>query len=104
VEIALQGDKLVIGYGANSAEQTLTPAQTLQSAPSFQHAESQVSSLGTDLFLSFPAVFQLAESGSAKKSPGFAQAKPYLDALSYLVSGSGTKGDKTELQAVLGLK
>ena len=32
------------------------------------------------------------------------QAKPYIDALSYLVTGSGTKGDQAELKAVVGLK
>ena len=32
------------------------------------------------------------------------QAKPYLDALSYLVTGSGTKDDQAEFKAVLGLK
>jgi hypothetical protein len=67
-------------------------------------AKSQVSSLGTDLFLSFPAILQLAESSGANKDPGYQQAKPYIDALDYLVSGSGTENDKTEVKAVLGLK
>jgi hypothetical protein len=104
VELAQQGDKLVIGYGANSAEQTLTPTQKLSDAPTFQTARSQVSSLGTDLFLDFPSIFALAESSGAKSAPGFARAKPYLDALGYLVTGSGSSGDKAEFKAVLGLK
>jgi hypothetical protein len=32
------------------------------------------------------------------------QAKPYLDALNYVVTGSGSSGDKAEFKAVLGLK
>jgi hypothetical protein len=104
VEIAQQGDKFVIGYGANSAEQSLTPTQTLASAPTFTTAHGQVSSLGTDLFLDFPSVFALAESSGAKSDPGFQQAKPYLDALSYLVTGSGSSDDKAEFKAVVGLK
>jgi hypothetical protein len=104
IEIAQQGDKLVVGYGAGSVAQSVAPAQDLNSSATFSAAKGQVSSLGTDFFLSFPAVFQLAENGGAKKDPGFRQAKPYLDALSYLVSGSGTKGDQTELKAVVGLK
>jgi hypothetical protein len=103
-EIALQGDKLVIGYGPGSAQQSLQPGQALSGSAVFTAAKGQVSSLGTDLFLSLPAIFQLAESEGASKDPDYKQAKPYLDALSYLVSGSGTQDDKTDVKAVLGLK
>jgi hypothetical protein len=104
VEIAQLNDKLVIGYGANSAARTLTPADTLADSPSFAAATGQVSDLGTDFFLAFPAVFRLAESTGANFDPGYRQAKPYIHALSYLVSGSGEEGDQTEVKAVLGLK
>jgi hypothetical protein len=104
IEIAQQDDKLVIGYGANSAERTLTPAHSLGDSPTFSSAKGQVSDLGTDLFLDLPKVFQLAEATGGKASPGYLQAKPYLDALTYLISGSGSKGDQTEVKAVVGLK
>jgi hypothetical protein len=104
IEIAQQGDKIVIGYGANSAAQSLAPAQKLSDSPTFSSAKGQVSDLGTDFFLDFPKVFRLAEAQGAKSDPGFQQAKPYLDALTYLVTGSGTKGDQAELKAVVGLK
>jgi hypothetical protein len=104
IELAQQGDKLVIGYGAGSAEASLTPAQTLSDAPTFSAAHDQVSSLGTDLFVDLPAVFALAESSGAKSDPSYVQAKPYLDALSYVVTGSGESNDKAEFKAILGLK
>jgi hypothetical protein len=104
VEIAQQGDKIVIGYGDGSAERTLTPAQTLAGSPTFSSAKSQVSDLGADFFLDFPSVFKFAESQGAKSDPSYVQAKRYIDALSYLVSGSGTQDDQTEVKAVLGLK
>jgi uncharacterized protein DUF3352 len=104
VEIAQQGDELVIGYGANSAERTLNPAQKLGDSPTFSAAKGQLSDLGTDLFLDFPSVFALAESEGAKSDPNFAKAKQYLDALDYLVSGSGTQNDQTEVKAVVGLR
>jgi uncharacterized protein DUF3352 len=104
IEIAQESGKLVIGYGAGSAEQTFAPAQSLADSPAYSSAKEQVSSLGTDFFLSFPAVFQLAESSGANKDPGYVSAKPYLDSLNYLVSGSGSNGDKTEVKAVVGLK
>jgi hypothetical protein len=104
VELAQQGDKFVIGYGAGSAEASLTPAQTLSDAPAFSASHDQLSSLGTDLFVDLPSVFALAESSGAKSDPGYAQAKPYLNALSYVVTGSGESGGKAEFKAVLGLK
>jgi hypothetical protein len=104
IEIAQQGDKLIIGYGANSAAQSLAPTQKLSDSPAFSTAKGQVSDLGADFFLDFPKVFQLAESEGAKSDPGYLQAKPYLAALTYLVTGSGTEGDQTELKAVLGLR
>jgi hypothetical protein len=104
IEIAQQGDKLVIGYGANSAAQSLSPASKLGDSPTFSTAKAQVSSLGTDFFLDIPSVLAAVKSGSTKPSPEYLQAKPYLDALSYLVTGTGSHGDQAELKAVLGLK
>jgi Protein of unknown function (DUF3352) len=104
VEIAQQGSKVVIGYGSGSAERTLAPAKRLQSNPAFAAAQGKVSDLGTDFFLDFPSVFRLAESSGSKSDPDYVKAKPYLDALSYLVTGSGSKGDQAELKAVVGLK
>jgi hypothetical protein len=104
VELAQQGDKFVVGYGAGSAEASLSPAQPLSDSPTFTSAHGQISSLGTDLFLDLPSIFALAESSGAKSDPQYQQAKPYLDALNYVVTGSGTSGDKAEFKAVLGLK
>ncbi|HEY7121451.1 MAG TPA: DUF3352 domain-containing protein, partial [Solirubrobacterales bacterium] len=86
VEFAQQGDKLVIGYGADSVQQSLAPAQKLSDSPTFSAARGQVSELGTDFFLDLPKVFKLAEAQGAKSDPDYAQAKPYLDALSFLVT------------------
>jgi hypothetical protein len=104
VEIAQQGGKIVIGVGAGSAQQALTPASTLGSSQPFSSAKDQVSSLGTDFFLDVPKVLAYAEATGAKSNPNYVQLKPYLDALSYLVTGSGAKGDQAEVKAVLGLK
>jgi hypothetical protein len=104
IELAQQGDKLVIGYGSGSAEATLTPAETLSDSPTFTTAHDQISSLGTDLFVSLQPIFALAESSGAKSDPDYQQAKPYIDALNYVVTGSGSSGDKIDFKAVLGLK
>jgi hypothetical protein len=94
----------VIGYGAGSAEASLNPAQSLSDSPTFSAAHDQISSLGTDLFLDLPSIFALAESSGAKSDPSYVQAKPYLDALRYVLTGSGSSGDTGEFKAILGLK
>jgi hypothetical protein len=104
VELAQQGDRFVIGYGNASAQQALQPAEPLSGSPVFGAAKGQVAALGVDLFLSFPQIFRLAESEGAKKDPDYLEAKPYIDALEYLISGSGTDDGKAEAKAVLGLK
>jgi hypothetical protein len=104
VELAQLGDKFVIGYGNGSAQQALQPADPLSGSPTFGAAKDQVAALGADLFLSFPQIFQLAEAEGAKQDPGYLEAKPYIDALEYLISGSGTDDGKAEAKAVLGLK
>lgn len=104
VELAQQGDRFVIAYGAGSAQEALQPGEQLASSASFGAAQGQISDLGADLFLSFPAIFQLAESGGAKADPDYAQAKPYINALDYLISGSGSDDGNTEVKAVLGLR
>jgi Protein of unknown function (DUF3352) len=104
VEVAQKGDKLVVGYGPGSAQEALQPSQPLSSSSSFTSAKDQVSSLGADLFLSFPQVFQLAESSGSNKDPQYQQAKPFIQHLKYLVSGSGSEDGNAVLKAVLGLK
>jgi Protein of unknown function (DUF3352) len=104
VEFVQSGDKVVIGYGADSAAQALAGGQTLAANPSFTAAKGKLSDLGVDFFLSFAPVFKLAESSGAKQDPGYVQAKPYIDALDYLALGTGTSGDRAELKFVLGLK
>ena len=80
VEIAQQGDKFVIGYGANSAEQSLTPAQKLSGLADLLDRALPGLVLGTDLFLDFPSVFALAESsaGQVRSAVPAGQAVPGL--------------------------
>jgi Protein of unknown function (DUF3352) len=104
VEIGLQNDRVVIAYGAGSAQDALDPSQQLADSTTFSDAQGKVSALGADLFLSFPQIFQLAEASGAKSDPDYVDAKPYIAALEYLVSGSGTDDGQAEVKAVLGLK
>ena len=104
IEIAQQGDKLVIGYGANSAAQSLAPSQPLSGSPTFSAAKGQVSDLGTDFFLDLPAVFRLAESQGGQVRPRLRAGEAVRRRAQLPGTGSGSKDGQAELKAVVGLK
>ena len=65
VQFVQRGDRIVVGYGAQSVEQGLTPqsgAAGLAQSPAFTGAQEAIGDLGIDGFLSFAPVFQLAEA------------------------------------------
>ena len=105
---AQQGDKIAFAYGSGSAQQALggggAVGGQLSTTPAFTAAAGKLESLGVDLFLSFPTVFQFAESQGASQDPEFQQAKPYIDALDYLAIGSGDDGDRAQVRFIIGLK
>ena len=108
-EVAQQGDRIAVSYGAGSAQQALAagggaPGGQLSTTPAFAAAAGKLESLGVDLFLSFPAVFQFAETQGAAKDPEYVAAKPYIDALDYLAAGSGSEDDRAHVRLVIGLK
>ncbi len=84
----------------------LNPSETLGDSDRFEDVEDE---LGDDLtpsfFLDFPSVVALVESsGQASADPGYAEAKPYLDALDYVVAGSAVDDDRSTAGVVIGLR
>jgi hypothetical protein len=104
IQVVQHDDKIVIGYGRQGVEQALAGGDALGDNPEFTAAEEAVGDLGVDVFLSFAPVFQLAESAGASADSGYGAAKPYLDSLSFLASGSGSEDDRATLRLVVGLQ
>ena len=50
------------------------------------------------------AARKLAESEGAKSDSDYLTAKPYLDGLDYLVLGSGSDGDRSVVDVLLGIR
>ena len=72
LQFVQRGDRIVVGYGAQSVEQGLTPqsgAAGLAESPAFTGAQEAIGDLGIDGFLSFAPVFQLAEATGATLGP-----------------------------------
>lgn len=104
IQVVQHDDKIVIGYGRQSVAQALAGGDTLAANPAFTAAQDAIGDLGVDAFLSLAPVFRLAEAAGAAQDPDYRQAKPYLDSLSFLASGSGTEDDRATLRMIVGLQ
>lgn len=105
-EVALQDGKVVVAVGGATVDDVVSAPDALDGSDRFTTARE---ALGEDVtpsfFLDFSPVVSLIEStGQATQDPDYQQAKPYLDALDYLVSGSRVESDRSMFSLVLGLR
>ena len=105
IEIAQQGDKLVIGYGPGSAEASLTPAQTLADSPAVHPGARP------DLLARHGSSSSTCSRSSRWRSPPARSPIPATSRRSHIWTRSATlsparasSGDKADFKAVLGLK
>ncbi len=97
------GDKLVVGYGDKATEQAASGGgPTLADDPAYKQA---LSAIGSELsgYVSLTKVFQLSDALGAIADPGYKQARPYLNKLSYAAIGSSKSGDWQTTKAIVGV-
>ena len=97
VHVFQQDDRFVVAYGDAAAEDAVAPAQRLGDSPEFQRAAQSIDGYVANLYLALAPVLELAES-EAGDDPDWQSAKPYLEPLAALISG--TAGDNDELRSV----
>jgi hypothetical protein len=91
----------VIAVGQKALRDAIHPSSTLASGADYRSASGLLGGgAKPSFFLDFPTVTRFLAL-AAHGDPGFAKAKPYLDAFTALVGG-GTGPGKTEI--ALGLK
>ena len=105
-QVAVSDGKFVGAAGSVTVDDVLSPDETLDDSDRFNAARD---SLGDDMtasfFLDFAPIMALLEStGEVSSDPDYQAAKPYLDALDYVVAGSKVDGDRTTASLVLGVK
>ena len=104
IQVVLDGDRAVIGYGAAATEEALTPTQTLADSDAFVAAEESLGDgtpIGTYVGLG-PAIELLAASGGVDAAQ-MALVAPYLEQLSFLALGSADDGEVGHTRIVAGL-
>jgi hypothetical protein len=103
-QAALRDGKVVFAFGGATAEDVLSPSETLGDSDSFSSAGDALGDgLEPGLFIDFPEIVALVDS-TGQSDPSLEQAKPTLNALSYLVAGGGTEDDRSIARLVLGVQ
>jgi hypothetical protein len=100
---ALAGERFVIAYGREAAADAIKPDRTLSDTDLWARAGDALDGVDPSLVLDFPAVLKLVETMVAA-DPGYADAKPYLDAIGVIASGAKEDGDTIRSRFAVGIK
>jgi hypothetical protein len=103
VILARSDDRVVIGIGGAAAADGLAPAQRLGDTELYREAKGLLGGFDPTLLFSMPDLVKAIEAAGTN-DPGFAKAKPYLDAFSVVASGGSLQGDELKSRAVAGLR
>jgi hypothetical protein len=106
-EVGVQDGKVVAAAGAATVDDVLNSDDTLDGSDRFSTASDALGDGETpSFFLDFAPVVSLIESAgdTATADPDYQMAKPYIDALDYLVAGGSLDGDRSTGSIVLGVK
>ncbi|MBS1889359.1 MAG: DUF3352 domain-containing protein [Actinobacteria bacterium] len=100
------GEKIVIAYGPKAAARALsTQSQTLGSVAGFQAAKTALGSTPMSAFVQGGPTLKLIDALlSPTERAQLAQARPFLDKVSYLAVGSEAKGKTTTAKVIVGLQ
>ena len=104
VIVAVGKGRTVVAVGEKAARDGLAAGAKLADAAAFKSAVDTLGDNGSpSLYLSMPEVLKLADASSGSE-PGYQKAKPYLEAISALISGGKKDGDQVTSRFAIGLK
>jgi Protein of unknown function (DUF3352) len=104
IVLARGNGRVVLAYGERAAADGLKPAQRLGDADVFAQAKATLGGDYQPAFLvSMPALLAAIEK-AGHPDPGYARAKPYLEALSVIAGGSRSEAKRVRSRVAVGLK
>ncbi len=101
VVLAQKGDRVVVALGEATAAEALNPTKTIDDSGLYGRAKDAIDGVDPSLILDAPPILELI-GPYADNEPGYAKAKPYLDMLDLIATGSEKDGD--ELRSVFTVK
>lgn len=104
IPIVVRDGRLVAGLGSESVEEAFGAEEPLGDSDGFSAASAELDDLEPSFYFDFEPLVELIEStGQAADDPGYAEAKPYLDALDFLVFGQALDDERLRFRVSLGL-
>jgi hypothetical protein len=95
--------KVVVAYGDAAAKDAIDPPEKLGDTAEFQDAKKALAGdYDVSLYLAMAPVLQLVDSTDAGSEADWQEAKPYLEPLAALISGTQKDGD--HLKSVFGVR
>jgi hypothetical protein len=98
------GDTVAITYGKDEAKAALGDGGLSGSSDFTRAADGLGDGYQPALYMSMPPILRVAEAFGASSDKDYAQAKPYLTILDYLIAGSAHSGSKSSSRLRIGFK
>ncbi len=94
----------MIAGGADTVDDVVSPSEKLGDSDTFQAAEDDLGDgLTPSVFINFAPILDLVDS-TGQSDPSIESARPYLNALDFLVGGSKVDGDRSVAGFTLGVQ
>lgn len=94
VHVAVRGEKVVIAYGDDAANDLFDPRDTLGEDDDFRAASDRLGEgFTTANYIDIVPILRLAENEGAAEHPDYEKARPYLEPFTRAVAGTKEDGD-----------
>jgi len=102
--VAVEDGKVIVAAGADTVDDVLSPSETLADSDTFQAAEDDLEDgLTPSFYVNFAPILDLIDS-TGESDPDIESARPYLNALDFLIGGSDLDGDRSVTGFTLGVQ
>jgi len=102
--VSVEDDEVIVAAGADTVDDVLSPTETLADSDTFQAAEDDLGDgLTPSFFVNFAPIVDLIDS-TGESDPDLEAARPYLNALDFLIGGSDLDGDRSVGGFTLGVQ
>jgi hypothetical protein len=102
--VAVEDGKVIVAAGADTVDDVLSPSEALGDSDTFQAAEDDLDDgLTPGFFVNFAPILDLIDS-TGESDPDLEAARPYLNALDFLIGGSDLDGERSVTGFTLGVQ
>jgi hypothetical protein len=102
--VVVEDGKMIVAAGADTVDDVLSPSESLGDSDTFQAAEDDLGDgLTPGFFVNFAPILDLIDS-TGESDSDIESARPYLNALDFLIGGSDLDGDRSVAGFTLGVQ